>query len=51
MLGDVAGDCDMAVVLVLVPAGESAPSSFGDGPASEIAAFGGTALGLFAEDE
>ncbi|MGB7142749.1 MAG: patatin-like phospholipase family protein [Mycobacterium sp.] len=46
---DVAGDCDMAVVLV--PAGESAPSSFGEGPASEIAAFGGTALGLFADDE
>ena len=46
---DVADDCDMAVVLV--PAGESAPSSFGEGPASEIAAFGGTALGLFADDE
>ncbi|MDT5083677.1 MAG: hypothetical protein QOJ61_720 [Mycobacterium sp.] len=46
---DVAGDCDMAVVLV--PAGESAPSSFGVGPASEIAAFGGTALGLFADEE
>ena len=46
---DVAGDCDMAVVLV--PAGESAPSSFGEGPASEIAAFGGTALGLFADEE
>jgi NTE family protein len=45
----VADDCDAAVVLV--PAGESAPSSFGDGPASEIAAFGGTALGLFADDE
>jgi NTE family protein len=46
---DVADDCDTAVVLV--PAGESAPSSFGEGPASEIAAFGGTALGLFADDE
>jgi NTE family protein len=45
----VADDCDTAVVLV--PAGESAPSSFGEGPASEIAAFGGTALGLFADDE
>ena len=45
----VADDCDTAVVLV--PAGEAAPSSFGDGPASEIAAFGGTALGLFADDE
>jgi NTE family protein len=45
----VADDCDTAVVLV--PAGESAPSSFGEGPASEIAAFGGPALGLFADDE
>jgi NTE family protein len=45
----VADDCDTAVVLV--PAGESAPSSFGEGPASEIAAFGGTARGLFADDE
>ena len=45
----VADDCDIAVVLV--PAGESAPSSFGEGPASEIAAFGGTALGLFADDD
>ncbi len=45
----VADDCGTAVVLV--PAGESAPSSFGDGPASEIAAFGGSALGLFADDE
>jgi NTE family protein len=45
----VADDCDTTVVLV--PAGELAPSSFGDGPASEIAAFGGTALGLFADDE
>ena len=45
----VADDCVTAVVLV--PAGESAPSSFGDGPSSEIAAFGGTALGLFADDE
>jgi NTE family protein len=45
----VADDCDTAVVLVA--AGESAPSSFGEGPASEIAAFGGPALGLFADDE
>ncbi|MFY9768333.1 MAG: patatin-like phospholipase family protein [Mycobacterium sp.] len=45
----VADDCDVAVVLV--PAGESAPSSFGEGPASEIAAFGGPALGLFADDQ
>ena len=45
----VADDCDTAVVLVA--AGESVPSSFGEGPASEIAAFGGTALGLFADVE
>jgi NTE family protein len=46
---DVADDCDVAVVLV--PAGVSAPSPFGAGPAAEIAAFGGVALGLFADDE
>ena len=46
---DVADDCDMAVVLV--PAGVSAPSPFGAGPAAEIAAFSGTALGVFADDE
>jgi NTE family protein len=46
---DVADDCELAVVLV--PAGVSAPSPFGTGPAAEIAAFGGTALGLFADDE
>jgi NTE family protein len=46
---DVADDCELAVVLV--PAGVSAPSPFGPGPAAEIAAFGGTALGLFADHE
>lgn len=46
---DVADDC--GVVVVLVPAGASAPSSFGPGPAAEIAAFSGTALGVFADDE
>jgi NTE family protein len=46
---DVAQDCDLAVVLV--PAGVSAPSSFGAGPAAEVAAFGGQALGVFADDE
>ena len=46
---DVADDCDVAVVLV--PAGVSAPSPFGAGPAAEIAAFGGPALGVFADDE
>ncbi|MBO0864005.1 MAG: patatin-like phospholipase family protein, partial [Mycobacterium sp.] len=45
----VADDCGAAVVLV--PAGVSAPSSFGAGPADEIAAFGGAALGVFADDE
>lgn len=46
---DVADDCDM--VVVLVPAGVSAPSSFGAGPAAEIAAFRGVALAVFADDE
>lgn len=46
---DVADDCDTAVVLV--PAGVSAPSSFGAGPAAEIAAFPGVALGVFADDK
>ncbi|MGB6206047.1 MAG: patatin-like phospholipase family protein, partial [Mycobacterium sp.] len=40
--------CEMAIVLV--PAGMSAPSLFGPGPAVEIAAFGGTASGVFADD-
>jgi len=44
---DIADDCDMAVVLV--PAGVSAPSPFGAGPVAEIAAFRGTALGMFAD--
>jgi NTE family protein len=46
---DVADDCDAAVVLV--PGGVSAPSPFGPGPAAEIAAFGGTALGIFTDDQ
>jgi NTE family protein len=46
---DAAEDCD--VVVVLVPAGESAPSPFGAGPAAEIAAFVGTAFGVFADDD
>ena len=44
---DIADDCDMAVVLV--PAGVSAPSPFGPGSVAEIAAFPGTALGMFAD--
>jgi NTE family protein len=46
---NVVGDCDMAVVLV--PAGVSAPSPFGAGPVAEIAAFDGTALGMFANNK
>jgi NTE family protein len=46
---DVADDCALAVVLV--PAGESTPSAFGAGPATEIAGFGGAALGVFADEE
>ena len=44
-----AGDCDVAVVLV--PAGRSAPSPFGGGGAAEIDAFRGSAFGVFADDE
>jgi len=44
-----ADDCGAAVVLV--PAGESAPSAFGAGPAVEISGFRGTALGVFADEE
>jgi NTE family protein len=46
---DVADDCALAVVLV--PAGESTPSAFGAGPATEIAGFGGAAQGVFADEE
>ncbi|SRX93941.1 hypothetical protein MSP7336_02188 [Mycobacterium shimoidei] len=46
---EVAGDCGVAVVLV--PTGVSAPSSFGDGPAAEIAEFDGAALGVFADGD
>jgi NTE family protein len=45
----VAGDCDVAVILV--PAGVDAPSPFGAGPAAEIAAFAGTAFSVFADDD
>lgn len=43
-----ASDCD--AVVVLVPAGETAPSPFGDDAAQEIAAFPGHALAVFADD-
>ncbi|HWT48062.1 MAG TPA: patatin-like phospholipase family protein [Mycobacterium sp.] len=45
----VARDCDVAVVLV--PSGADAPSPFGDGPATEIAAFAGTTIAVFADDD
>ena len=44
-----ANDCDVAVVLV--PSGRSAPSPFGAGAAEEVDAFGGSAFGVFADDE
>jgi NTE family protein len=44
-----ANDCDVAVVLV--PSGRSVPSPFGGGAAEEIEAFGGSAFGVFADDE
>ncbi len=44
-----ADDCAEAVVLV--PAGESAPSAFGVGAAAELEEFSGAALGVFADDE
>ncbi|HEY6575332.1 MAG TPA: patatin-like phospholipase family protein [Mycobacterium sp.] len=44
-----ANDCDVAVVLV--PSGKSAPSPFGDGAAEEVEALGGSAFGVFADDE
>lgn len=46
---DVADDCAKAVVLV--PAGEFAPSPFGSGHPAEIAAFSGIALAVFADDD
>jgi NTE family protein len=41
---------DCAVAVVLVPAGESAPSPFGGGAAAEVSSFPGAALGVFADD-
>jgi NTE family protein len=46
---ELAADCDVAVVLV--PQGESSPSPFGSGAAEEVAAFGASAFGVFADDE
>ena len=45
----VAADCATAVVLV--PAGETAPSPFGDGAGAEIAAFPGATFTVFADDD
>jgi NTE family protein len=45
----VAHDCAEAVVLV--PAGESAPSPFSAGAAAEVAAFAGETFGVFADDD
>ena len=42
---------DCATAVVLVPAGESTPSPFGVGPATEIVGFRGAALGVFADEE
>ncbi len=44
----VAGDCDMAVVLV--PSGADAPSPLDGGPAAEISSFAGTTCAVFADD-
>jgi NTE family protein len=44
----VAGDCDVAVVMV--PSGADAPAPFGDGPAAEISSFPGAAFAVFADD-
>jgi NTE family protein len=44
-----ADDCDVAVALV--PSGRSTPSPFGGGAAEEVEAFGGSAFGVFADDE
>lgn len=44
-----ANDC--AVAVVLVPSGRSTPSPFGGGAAEEVDAFGGSAFGVFADDE
>ena len=45
----VAGDCDVAVLLV--PVGADTPAPFGAGLAAEIAAFAGTTFTVFADDD
>jgi NTE family protein len=44
-----ADDCD--VVIALLPQGRSTPSPFGSGAVDEVAAFRGSAFGVFADDE
>jgi NTE family protein len=44
-----ADDCDVAVVVV--PSSRSTPSPFGGGAAEEVDTFGGSAFGVFADDE
>jgi NTE family protein len=44
-----ASDCD--AVVVLVPSSATTPSPFGSGAPDEIAAFGGEALAVFADEE
>ena len=44
-----ANDC--AVAVVLVPSGRSTPSPFGGGAAEDVDAFGGSAFGVFADDD
>jgi NTE family protein len=44
-----ADDCDVAVVLV--PSSRSTPSPFGGGAVEEVDTFGGSAFGVFADDE
>ncbi|MBX9640009.1 MAG: patatin-like phospholipase family protein [Mycobacteriaceae bacterium] len=46
---EIAGDCDVAVVLV--PSGADTPSPFGPGPEGEIAAFAGETFSVFADGE
>jgi NTE family protein len=48
---NMAAAADCAAAVILVPAGETAPSPFGDGAAGEIAAFPGATFTVFADDD
>lgn len=48
---NMAAAADCAAAVVLVPAGDTAPSPFGDGAAAEIAAFPGATFTVFADDD